>query len=276
MKFLTILSGVFLTASIASAEVLVTVNGTDITRKMVNETLMQATQGRLNQVPQDKLQELGEQVLNNLVQEELIYGDAKKTGILKSKEFKEAYKKSLERIKKMIAIQVWQKKQIDKITIPQKELKKYYDSNVGEFKQPTSVHARHILVKTLDEAQSIAGSLKGLKGKALQTKFIALAKEKSEGPSSKSGGDLGYFPKGRMVPEFDSKVFDMKVGTISNPVKTQFGYHIIYLEDKQKAKTSSFKEVKEFIKDRLTREKFNQNMAKTIKDLHSKAKITNN
>ena len=112
-----------------------------------------------------------------------------------------------------------------------------------------------------------------LKGNALKEKFIALAQEKSVGPSGPKGGDLGYFAQGQMVPEFNDKVFSMKVGTVSDPVKTQFGYHLIYLEDKKAAKNLSFDEVKSFIEQRLQLEKFKTTIASTMKKLQEKATI---
>jgi parvulin-like peptidyl-prolyl isomerase len=268
-----VLSAILLTTSILSAQTLVTVNGTEITQSDVDSALMNATQGRFNQVPPEKQIEFRRQVLEQLVAKELIYSDAKKTGVLKSKDFKNEYKKVQEKVKKEIAVQIWQKKQLDKVKVSEKEAKKYFDANKAEFKEPDSVHARHILVKTKEEADSILKEL-DLKGKALKNKFIALAKEKSVGPSGPKGGDLGYFAKGQMVPEFNDKVFSMKVGTVSKPVKTQFGYHLIYLEDKRAAKNLSFKEVKEFITNRLKLEKFKESMALTMKKLQDKATIT--
>ena len=112
-------------------------------------------------------------------------------------------------------------------------MKSYYDKNKAEFNEKESLHARHIVVKTEAEAKSIAKKLKGLKGTALKDKVIALAKSKSTGPSGKRGGDLGFFQKGQMVPAFEAKVFKMNVGSVSDPVKTEYGYHVIYLEDKK-------------------------------------------
>ena len=267
-----IISAILLTTSMLSAQTLVTVDGTSITQSDVDSALMNATQGRFNQVPPEKQIEFRRQVLEQLVAKELIYGDAKKTGILKSKDFKEEYQKVQEKVKKEIAVQIWQKQQLDKVEVSQKESKKYYDDNRGEFKEPDSVHARHILVKTQKEADALLKDLK-LKGKALKEKFIALAKEKSVGPSGPKGGDLGYFAQGQMVPEFNDKVFSMKVGTVSDPVKTQFGYHLIYLEDKKDAKNLSFEEVKSFIEQRLQLEKFKTTIAATMKKLQEKATI---
>ena len=268
------ISAILLTGVVASAQTLVTVNGTSITQEDVDTELMNATQGRFNQVPPEKQAEFRQQVLQQLVGKELIYGDAKKTGILKSKEYGEEYKKLEERMKKELAIQVWQKKQLDSIKVNEKDLKEYYSKNKEEFNEQESAKARHILVKTESEAKSIIAELKSLSGSKLQTKFIELAKSKSTGPSGPKGGDLGYFSQGQMVPEFNEKVFSMKVGTITlSPVKTQFGFHIIYLEDKKSAQTKSFKDVKTFIEQRLKMEHFKTFMKNKMDTLQKSANI---
>ncbi|EQB40144.1 peptidyl-prolyl cis-trans isomerase [Sulfurimonas hongkongensis] len=273
MKMTKIVATLLLAGSLASATTLVSVNGTKITQEDVDTALMNATQGRFNQVPEDKQAEFRKQVLEQLIAKELVYEDAKKTGVLKSKDFKDEYAKVQDRVKKDLAIQVWQKQQFDKISVSDKELKNYYDNNKEEFNEKSSVHARHILVKEESEAKAIEKELKSLSGNALKNKFIQLAKEKSTGPSGPKGGDLGYFSKGQMVPEFDAKVFSMKTGTISEPVKTQFGYHIIYLEDKKAKKTLSFTEVKSFIDQRLKMEKFKVVVEEKMKELKNKATI---
>ena len=275
MKIATkLLSALLITGAVASAQTLVTVNGKAITQEEVDSELMQATQGRFNQVPPEKQAQFRQQVLQQLIGKELIYDDAKKEGILKSKEYKEQYKKLEERMKKELAVQVWQKKVIDGIKISEKTLKKYYNDNKDEFKQKESVHARHILVKTEAEANAIINKLKSLSGKKLEAKFEELAKTKSTGPSGPKGGDLGFFTKGQMVPAFNDKVFSMKVGTITKkPVKTQFGYHVIYLQEKKAAATRSFKEVKPFIEQRLKMEKFKSVMKEKMDALQKKATI---
>lgn len=268
------LSTILLTGVIASANTLVTVNGTAITQQEVDTELMNATQGRFNQVPVEKQAQFRQQVLQQLIGKELIFGDAKKSGILSSSEYKTEYKKLEERMKKELAVQVWQKKQLDGIKISNKELKNYYDKNLGEFNEKESVHARHILVKTEAEAKSIIAELKSLSGAKLKAKFEELAKSKSTGPSGPKGGDLGYFAQGQMVPAFNDKVFSMKEGTITlSPVKTQFGFHVIYLEDKKKAATKSFDEVKSFIEQRLKMEKFKSVMKEKMDALQKKAVI---
>jgi peptidyl-prolyl cis-trans isomerase C len=269
-----LLAAILLVGTLASAKTLVTVNGSEITQNDVDSALMQATQGRFNQVPVDKQAEFREQVLKQLIGKELAYGDAEKTGVLESQEFKDEYEKVQARVKKELAIQVWQKQQLDKVKISEKDLKKYYDTNKEEFKEKESVHARHILVKTEDEAKAIIAQLKPKSGKVLKEKFIELAKEKSTGPSGPKGGDLGFFGKGQMVPAFDTKVFSMKAGEITTaPVKTQFGYHVIYVEEKKASTTRTYEEVKPFIEQRLQMDEFKVVMEKKMKDLEKKATI---
>jgi len=273
MNITKIVATLMLASTLASATTLVTVNGTQITQKDVDTALMNATQGRFNQVPAEKQAEFRKQVLEQLIAKELVYGDAKKTGVLKSKDFKNEYVKVQNRVKKELAIQVWQKQQLDKVKVSNKELKNYYDKNKEEFNEKETVHARHILVKDETVAKDIANQLKSLKGVALKNKFIELAKAKSTGPSGPKGGDLGYFAQGQMVPEFDEKVFSMKTETVTDPVKTQFGYHVIYLEDKKAKKTLSFTEVKSFIEQRLKMEKFKVVMQDKMLKLKNKATI---
>ena len=274
MKIVTkVVTSLAVLSTLVMAQTLVTVNGKAITDQEVNSELMQATQGRFNQVPPEKQQQFRQQVLEQLVAKELIYDDAQKTGIMKTKQFKDEYKKVQERVKRELAIQVWQKQLLDKVKVTPKELKKYYDENKEEFIEKESVHARHILVKTEAEAKAIEKQLKSLKGDALKSKFIQLAKDKSTGPSGPKGGDLGFFAQGQMVPEFNEKVFSMKVGTVSAPVKTQFGYHIIYLEEKKVGKTRAYTEVKSFIEQRLKMEKFKSQMQAKMLALKNKATI---
>ena len=115
---------------------------------------------------------------------------------------------------------------------------KVYDDAVKQMANEEEVHARHILVPTEDEAKEIEASLK--KG----ADFAALAKEKSKDPSAAEGGDLGYFTKDQMVPEFADVAFKLDKGQVSDPVKTQFGWHIIKIEDKRIKPTPTFDDVK--------------------------------
>ena len=275
MKLATkILSALLLTGAVVSANTLVTVNGEPITQLEVDTELMNATQGRFNQIPPEKQAAFRQQILQQLIGKELIYGDAKKTGVVKTKDYQVEYKKLEERMKKELAIQIWQKKVVDGIKISDATLKDYYNKNKEEFNEKEAVHARHILVKEEADAKAIINQLKSLSGQKLQTKFEELAKAKSTGPSGSKGGDLGFFAQGQMVPAFNDKVFSMKAGTITKtPVKTQFGYHVIFLQEKKNAATRSFKEVKPSIEQRLKMEKFKSVMQSKMEALQKKAVI---
>lgn len=262
-----------LLSSVAFAQTLVTVNGTAITQEEVEKELMTATQGRLNQVPADKQMQFRKQVLEQLVAKELVFSDAKKTGVLKSKAFKDRYAEVIKDVKKEIAIQIWQKREFDKIKISDKDLKKYYNDNKGEFYSKPEAHARHILVDTEPEAKALIVKLKGLTGVALRTKFVELAKAKSKGPTGVKGGDLGYFTAEKMMPEFSKVAFSMPIESISKPVKTVYGFHILYLEDRKDKIMKSFKDVKPMIERRLKLEKAKSVMLNKMKILQKKAKI---
>src|SRR6201993_3841398 len=126
-------------------------------------------------------------------------------------------------------------------------MKKVYDEAAKQIEGEQEVHARHILVETEDEAKAIAAELK--KG----ADFAELAKKKSKDPGASDGGDLGFFTKDQMVPEFSAVAFSLEPGKISDPVKTQFGWHIIKVEEKRNRKAPEFDQGKGQIETYVTR-----------------------
>ncbi|RUM65743.1 MAG: peptidylprolyl isomerase [Sulfurimonas sp.] len=264
-----------LLSTLATATTLATVNGKNITSDEVNKILLEGTQGRFMSLPKEKQDELQKRVVDGIITQELVFADAKKKGVLESVEYKEELADITDRIQKQLAAKVWEQQELAKVTVTDKEKRDYYKKNSSEFVEKEKVHARHILVKEEGEAKAIIKELKPLKGEKLKEKFIELAQQKSTGPSAPKGGDLGYFPQGQMVPSFNDAVFAMKKGTITTtPVKSQFGYHVIYLEDKQPGKTLSYEEVENFIGQRLQMEKFKEKMEKKMADMKKAAKIT--
>jgi len=262
-------------ASAVYAATVVTVNGKNITDTEIQEVLMQGTQGRYDQLPDEKKAEISQRVIDGLISQELIYADAKKEGVLESTEYKNELANVLERVKVQLASKVWEKRQFDKVKVNAKDIKAYYKANPEEFTEKAKVRASHILVKTEDEAKAIIKEVGSLKGGALNAKFAEVAKAKSTGPSGPKGGDLGFFGQGQMVPAFNDAAFGMKKGEMTKtPVKSQFGYHVILVTDKQKAKNLSFDEVKGFIEQKLKVEAFKEQMQKKMEDLKKKATIT--
>jgi peptidyl-prolyl cis-trans isomerase C len=126
-------------------------------------------------------------------------------------------------------------------------MKKVYDEAAKQIEGEQEVHARHILVETEDEAKAIEAELK--KG----ADFAELAKTKSKDPGAADGGDLGFFTKDQMVPEFSAVAFTLEPGKISDPVKSQFGWHVIKVEEKRNRKAPDFEQVKAQIETYVTR-----------------------
>ncbi|WP_265517553.1 peptidylprolyl isomerase [Nitratireductor luteus] len=126
-----------------------------------------------------------------------------------------------------------------------------YDEEVAKMNPPEEVQARHILVATEEEAKAIIQQLEE------GGDFAEIAKEKSSDGSASEGGDLGYFTKGRMVPEFEEAAFALEPGEFTKePVKSQFGYHVIKVEDRRQQQPPAFEQVQNQIKSMLLREKY--------------------
>lgn len=245
-------------------------------------------------------------VMEQMINTQILFEQAKKENLLPSKEdvdkkFKEfeksiaenkAYKENMKKlgitnedIKKEqeigLAIQNYQDnfKKVTKIS--DEDIKKYYEDNKKEFYED-KVRASHILISTVDENNKPLSEAKKAEAKKKAEdilkkaksgeEFANLAKEYSDDKGSGAkGGDLDFFEKGAMVPEFEAAAWGLKVGEISELVETQFGYHIIKVTDKSQ-KQLTFDEVKDTIKDKLLGNKYTE----TIKKLTKDAKIEKN
>jgi len=263
----SLLTVAMMATALTASDILATVNGKNITKQEA-ETFVNASSPQMHFSQLDKSQQ--DMIVDRLVEKILFTELAKKEGIDKKPEFQ----RNIDKIKEELLVNMWMKDQMDSTVVSDSEAKAFYDKNADKFKQKPSVHARHILVKEEKEANAIIDELKSLKGDALKEKFIELAKSKSTGPSGPKGGDLGSFSKGQMVPEFSKAVWGLKVGEVTTEaVKTQFGYHIIYLEDKLDEVTTAFDKVKDKIIASLKQQQFAKKIGEIVKELKSKAKI---
>jgi peptidyl-prolyl cis-trans isomerase C len=138
-----------------------------------------------------------------------------------------------------------------------------YDAFVAQFNPQDEVHARHILVETKEEADAIKADLDG------GADFAAIAKEKSIDPGSgANGGDLGFFAKGMMVPEFETAAFALaNAGDVSEPVQSQFGWHIIKLDEKRQSKPPTFEQVAPQIQQQVLMRVFNEKVEELMSDV---------
>jgi peptidyl-prolyl cis-trans isomerase C len=151
-----------------------------------------------------------------------------------------------------------------KTSVSEAEARKIYDDQVKLLKPEEEVSARHILVDTEAEAKSLKDQID--KG----ADFAQLAKEKSKDPGSKDdGGNLGYFGHGQMVPQFEEVVFKLQKGQVSDPVKTQFGWHLVKLEDRRTKNPPAF----EIVKDRIMQSLLLKKAQETAVALRAKSKI---
>jgi peptidyl-prolyl cis-trans isomerase C len=146
--------------------------------------------------------------------------------------------------------------------VKEKEAKAIYDEKVKNLAPQEEVRARHILVKTEDEAKKVSEELRAGKD------FDEVAKSHSQGKDGESG-DLGYFARGQMVKPFEDAAFALEKGKISDPVQTEYGWHVLKVEDKRNREPPSFDEVK----DQITSSLINTKLQSTIQDLRSNGKI---
>lgn len=163
---------------------------------------------------------------------------------------------------KLINSQVYSKIKVD-VT----EAKAFFEKNRREFRRPLRIRARQIVVDRPEEARHIMDELK--KG----ANFATLAKARSLSPDSAVGGDLGYFSKGEMPPQFEAVMFRMKPGKISEVVKTPYGYHIFKVEEVVKAQEPTFREAEAEVIKRLTSEKGEELFARWHDELKARTKV---
>lgn len=185
------------------------------------------------------------------------------------------------KIKASLKEQHWIESQIaDKTAVSESDAKSFYDSNSEKFKVPETVRASHILFAVPEDAKPGVAEEKEKLAKSTEDRikkgedFAKLASELSDDPGSKSrGGDLDFFSHDRMVPEFADAAFKMKVGDVSDPVKTQYGYHIIKVTDKKEARTVPFPEAKERILAYLKESKKRQAVNELLTTMREKADV---
>ena len=287
-----------------------TVNGENITKADLDDALgkeVKAAGMKADDLTAEQKLEGYRQILDGLIMDKLITKaasgvkvpqaeiDAEIAKIKKQFPSEDEFKKQLEsvgqsekslneQVGKMMQQRQWFEGKIGKTAeVTDADAKKFYDENKAEFEAPEQVKASHILfmVKKDDAQDKVDKQLEKAKAAAARAKkgedFTALAKELSEEPGAKeSGGDLGFFAKDRMVPEFADASFGMKPGDISEPVRTQFGWHVIKVEDRKAAGTTPFEEVKDQLTAYLKADKQRKAAADVVKALRQDAKIENN
>lgn len=294
-------------AKSAADDVVARVNGTAISRSDFDAKYNKMTRAfttRNKEIPENLARRYKESILKQLVERELLNQKIASAGVKVEpaeldKEFDE-YKKmfrtdenfdrylkssdvTVDQIKDNISHNIAVNKLLEKVgnmQVTDEELKDYYDKNQKRYEIKEQVRASHILLKLDPKADK--KTEEQVHKKALDiykeaskkdADFAELAKKYSQGPTASRGGDLSYFPRGRMVPEFEEVAFKMKPGEISKPVRTQFGWHIIKLVDHKEGRQRPFEEVHDSIEKLLKNKKSREAKQSLLKQLRTEAKI---
>ncbi|RKD33929.1 foldase protein PrsA [Thermohalobacter berrensis] len=239
-------------------EILVKQNGKQALDVLITEKIIELEVVKANiEVSEKDIEDRMQDLINN-------YGDEE--GF---KQTLESYGYTIEDVRKDIETNIKIEKLLEpKITISEEEMKSFFEENKQMFATEEQVKARHILVDSEEKAIEIREKL------LADGNFADLAKEYSIDTFTKEqGGELGFFKRGQMVPAFEEVAFSLKAGEISQPVKTQFGYHIIKVEERKEAKKANYEESKDQIEEMLFKEKMSSVYDKWIQEKFNEYEI---
>jgi len=225
-----------------TSEVVGTMDGKPITRQDLDLTLTDL-QDQLGQVPPEGRDAAA---LTALIDIRALAEKAEEAGLDETEDFRSRLEFMRQRA---LHNAYFRTEVLDKIT--DEDVRARYDKEIAATSPENEVRARHILLASQEEAKAVIAELDN------GADFDTLAKEKSTGPSGPNGGDLGYFARGSMVPEFEEAAFALEVGKYTEePVQTQFGWHVIKVEDKRAAQPPAFAQVEGQIRSVLVRERY--------------------
>lgn len=242
-----------------SENILAVVNGKEITKEEVQAFInMMGQQGMQFNNPEGI-----NKVADELVNQELFYLDAKTNKLDENEE----YLKEVERIKESTLKQFAVNSFLQGIEISEEDIEEYYESHKDHFKKQEMVGASHILVEEEELANKVLEEINGGKD------FAEAATEYSTCPSKEKGGSLGQFSRGQMVPEFEEAAFNAEIGKVTGPVKSQFGYHIIKVDEKTPEDFFTLDEVRDEVRRQLTALKQQEVYLNKAKDLSKEYKV---
>lgn len=244
----------------AADPVLADVNGVSITKSQLEE--------KFNSLPvqfQAGFKDRKNLLLEDMVNQQLLLQEARKRKLEKDEKVQKAFEQLKQNIlvQRMLEVEV-----MEKVNVTPQEMQEFYNKNKDSFKTPETIHPYHILLP--DEAKAKEAEKRLKKGED----FEKVAKEISVCPSAPRGGDLGTVRQGQMVPEFEEAAFKLKVNEISPVVKTQFGYHLIKVTEKEPAKDRSFEEVKPEIEAQLLDQKRRDMLKNYLENLKNQGKVS--
>ena len=224
----------------------------------------------INRYPADKkaffqTEEAKKQLLEQMISFELINNLGKELKVDETEE----YIDNVNQATKDILTQVTLNKILLDVTVTEEDALKYYNENKNVFAQPATISAKHILVDSEELCKNIKKEIDNN-----EVSFEEAAAKYSTCPSKEQGGNLGSFAKGMMVPEFEDVAFELDINVVSEPVKTQFGYHLVKVEGKNKGHERAFDEVKNQIVDNLLQQGQERKYLDVVKELEGKYGVT--
>ena len=241
-----------------SQEVLAVVAGEEITQEEFDAFMLNVPRDRQAYISNPQFRQ---QCLEQLIALHLF---AKMGGELKLDQT-EKYEKFLVNAKRDILAQMAMEEIMKDIEISDDEVAAYYEANMQQFTKGGTVSAKHILTETEEECSSILEAIT-----SGEKSFEDAAKESSICPSGEKGGDLGKFGRGQMVKEFEDAAFSAELGHVVGPVQSQFGYHLIKVEEKEEASIAPLSEVMEPIKMNMRQQMQNSAYTEMVKELKAK------
>ena len=230
------------TAQDTEDKVVATIDGNPVYASQL--ALAEAEMGsQFQRLPEDQRRAA---VLSALIDIKLMAKQAEEAGVPETEDFK----KKLQFLRDRTLHNEYFRTQVVE-ALTEDEVRARYEKEIAAMPAEQEIRARHILVDSEEQAKAIIAELDAGKD------FVELAKEKSTGPSGEQGGDLGYFTRGRMVPEFEEAAFALEPGTYTKePVKTEFGWHVIEVEDKRDAAPPTYEQVADQIQRLMMQEKY--------------------
>ncbi len=177
-----------------------------------------------------------------------------------------------DQIRKNLLMRNFVEQRIGPLEVSEEEAEAYFEKNKKEYSTPEQVRARHILLRDDTGAESEIRSLKTKLDEGAD--FEEMAKKHSEGPSAEKGGDLGFFSREKMDPDFTEVAFNLDVGEVSDPVKTQFGYHLIKLIERKQAQPANYETSKGEVKKKLEQQKRQRKIKQLLSELIQRTQVT--
>lgn len=239
-------------------KVLASISGVEVKESDLQQIIMR--------YPEDKRAYFGtEEAKKQLLEQFISFELMSRLGAEMKLNETEEYKNNLIALEKDLLTQITINKVLAEVTVTDEESLEYYNNNKESFAEKATVSAKHILVQDEEECAKIR--------KEIQSKectFEEAAMKYSSCPSKEQGGSLGDFSRGMMVPEFEDVAFTLDLETVSEPVKTQFGYHLIKVEAKTEGNASEFETVKEQIVNNLIQERQQRKYLDVVKELEVK------